>query len=134
MIRKSTFAFALGFSLIAGCASMSPPAPAQVTDGILTGKNGMTLYTFDRDAAGSGKSVCNGPCATNWPPLMAAPAAAPASDYSAAPVGDYSVVTRDDGGKQIAYKGKPLYYWIKDTKAGDKTGDGVNNVWHLVKP
>lgn len=50
------------------------------------------------------------------------------------PVGDYSVVTRDDGGKQIAYKGKPLYYWIKDTKAGDKTGDGVNNVWHLVKP
>ena len=134
MIRKATFTLALGFSLIAGCASMSAPAPVQVTDGILTGKNGMTLYTFDRDVAGSGKSVCNGPCATNWPPLMAATAAASASDYSAAPAGDYSVVTRDDGGKQIAYKGKPLYYWIKDTKAGDKTGDGVNNVWHLVKP
>lgn len=125
MIRKATFALALGFSLIAGCASMTAPAPAQVTDGILTGKNGMTLYNFDRDAAGSGKSVCNGPCATNWPPLTAGDAAAS---------GDYSVVTRDDGGKQIAYKGKPLYYWIKDTKAGDKTGDGVNNVWHLVKP
>ena len=125
MIRKATFALALGFSLIAGCASMTAPAPAQVTDGILTGKNGMTLYTFDRDVAASGKSVCNGPCATNWPPLMAGDAAAS---------GDYSVITRDDGGKQIAYKGKPLYYWIKDTKAGDKTGDGVNNVWHLVKP
>jgi predicted lipoprotein with Yx(FWY)xxD motif len=125
MIRKATFALALGFSLIAGCASMTAPAPAQVTDGILTGKNGMTLYTFDRDVAASGKSVCNGPCATNWPPLMAGDVAAS---------GDYSVITRDDGGKQIAYKGKPLYYWIKDTKAGDKTGDGVNNVWHLVKP
>ncbi|MDP3826890.1 MAG: hypothetical protein Q8Q74_10090, partial [Polaromonas sp.] len=26
------------------------------------------------------------------------------------------------------------YYWVKDTKAGDKTGDGVQNVWHIVKP
>jgi predicted lipoprotein with Yx(FWY)xxD motif len=64
-------------------------------------------------------------CATNWPPLMAG---------NAAPGGDYSVVTRDDGGKQLAYKGKPLYYWVKDTKPGDKTGDGVNGVWHVVKP
>lgn len=29
--------------------------------------NGMTLYTFDKDAGG--KSMCNGDCATNWPPL-----------------------------------------------------------------
>ena len=41
----------------------------------------MTLYVFDRDTAGSGKSVCNGPCATNWPPLMA-DKAPPGSDYS----------------------------------------------------
>ena len=100
---------------------------AQVTtqDGVLVGPNGMTLYTFDRDMAGSGKSVCNGPCATNWPPLTA---------EGAAPSGDYSVVTRDDGGMQLAYKGKPLYYWIKDTKPGDKTGDGVNQVWRAAKP
>ncbi|HSC01194.1 MAG TPA: hypothetical protein VLE45_14850, partial [Burkholderiaceae bacterium] len=45
-------------------------APAKAADGALVGNNGMTLYTFDRDAAG--KSACNGPCATNWPPLMAA--------------------------------------------------------------
>jgi predicted lipoprotein with Yx(FWY)xxD motif len=48
--------------------------------------------------------------------------------------GDYTVITRDDGKKQWAMKGKPLYYWVKDTKAGDKTGDGVQNVWHIVKP
>jgi predicted lipoprotein with Yx(FWY)xxD motif len=86
----------------------------------------MTLYTFDRDTTGSGKSVCNGPCATNWPPLMATDADTPA--------GDYTVVTRDDGKKQWAMKGKPLYYWAKDTRPGDKTGDNVGTVWHIVKP
>jgi predicted lipoprotein with Yx(FWY)xxD motif len=105
---------------MAGCASMAN-APVKTVDGVLVG---MTLYTFDRDAAGSGKSVCNGPCATNWPPLMA----------STAPGGDYSIVTRDDGKTQLAYKGKPLYYWVKDTKPGDKTGDGVNQVWRTARP
>lgn len=113
-------------ALLGGCASMSASSPAKLMDGMLVGPNGMTLYTFDRDVAGSGKSVCNGPCATNWPPLMAAD--------SDKPMGDYMVITRDDGKKQWAMKGKPLYYWIKDTKAGDKTGDGVQSVWHIVKP
>ncbi|WP_096698876.1 hypothetical protein [Polaromonas sp. AER18D-145] len=112
-------------ALLGGCASMSNP-PAKVADGMLVGPNGMTLYTFDRDITGSGKSVCNGPCATNWPPLLAAE-----TDKAS---GDYTVITRDDGKKQWSMKGKPLYYWIKDTKAGDKTGDGVQNVWHIVKP
>ena len=94
--------------------------------GVLVGANGMTLYTFDKDAAGSGKSVCNGPCATNWPPLTAA-----AGD---AAHGDYAVITRDDGAKQWAFKGKPLYFWVKDQKPGDKTGDGFNNVWKVAKP
>jgi predicted lipoprotein with Yx(FWY)xxD motif len=123
----------LSAALLAGCSgmsnmmgNMSSSSPAKVADGVLVGPNGMTLYTFDKDTTGSGKSVCNGPCATNWPPLMA-------SDMDK-PSGDYSVVTRDDGKKQWAVKGKPLYYWIKDTKAGDKTGDGVQGVWHVIKP
>ena len=115
---------ALGLS---ACASMaSSNAPAKVSDGTLVGPNGMTLYTFDRDAAGSGKSACNGPCATHWPPLMA--------QGGASGSGDWTVVTRDDGSRQWAYKGKPVYYWAKDAKAGDRSGDGVNNVWHLARP
>lgn len=101
-------------------------APAAVANGVLTGPNGMTLYTFDKDAAGSGKSTCNGPCATNWPQLLAAD-----SDKAS---GDYSIVVRDDGKKQWALKGKPLYYWVKDTKPGDMTGDGFNKVWKVAKP
>jgi predicted lipoprotein with Yx(FWY)xxD motif len=99
-------------------------APAKTMDGVLTNAAGMTLYTFDKDA--DGKSACNGPCAANWPPLVAA------GDAKAS--GDWTIVTRDDGGKQWAYKGKPVYLWAKDQKPGDKTGDGFNSVWHVVKP
>jgi len=116
----------LSASLLGACASMADMAPAKAADGVLTGPNGMTLYTFDKDTAGSGKSVCNGPCATNWPPLMAMD--------TDKPQGDFTVITRDDGKKQWAIKGKPLYYWVKDSKPGDKTGEGFLNVWHAAKP
>jgi len=86
----------------------------------------MTLYVFDKDVPGSGKSACNGECAQKWPPLTAA-----ATDK---PSGDYTMITRDDGSMQWTYKGKPLYRWSKDQKPGDTTGDGVNNVWHAAKP
>ncbi len=124
-ISRPTLALSLTLILLGGCATITS-SPAKVADGVLVGPNGMTLYVFDRDTAGSGKSVCNGPCATNWPPLMAAE-----TDKTS---GDYTVVTRDDGKKQWAMKGKPLYYWIKDTKAGEKTGEGVQNLWRTAKP
>jgi len=108
----------------ASSAAHTQQAPAKTAaDGTLTNSAGMTLYTFDRDT--TGKSTCSGPCAANWPPLMAT------GDAKA--TGDWTVITRDDGTKQWAYKGKPLYAWTKDTKPGDKTGDGVNNVWHVAK-
>jgi len=116
---------ALSLILAAGAAFAQTP-PAKAADGVLVGSNGMTLYTFDRDAAGSGKSVCNGQCAALWPPLTAG-----ATDKAS---GDWSVVSRDDGAKQWAFKGKPLYFWVRDTKAGDRTGDNVNNVWKIARP
>ena len=121
MMIIRTLAIAAVALALAACAG----APAKMEGGVLTGATGMTLYTFDRDAT-PGKSVCNGPCANNWPPMIA-------SD-SAKAYGEYSVITRDDGKKQWAYKNKPLYYWVKDQKPGDKTGDGfANNVWHVAK-
>jgi len=108
---------------ITACAQMAAAPATKAADGTLTDAKGMTLYTFDRDAGG--KSACNGPCAANWPPLMAA------GDAKAS--GDWTIVTRDDAGKQWAYKGKPVYLWAKDQKPGDKTGDGFNSVWHVVK-
>ena len=113
--------------LVAGASYQALAAdPAMVSNGVLTGSNGMSLYIFDKDAAGSGKSVCNDGCAANWPPLLAM-----SGDTAS---GDYTIITRDDGKKQWAFRGKPLYYWAKDQKPGDKTGDGFNNVWRLAKP
>jgi predicted lipoprotein with Yx(FWY)xxD motif len=100
-------------------------APTKTVDGMLVGANGMTLYTLDRDVAGSGKSDCYEKCAANWPPFAA---------DGGKEGGDYSVIARTDGKQQWAYKGKPLYFWVKDMKAGDKTGDGFNNVWHVARP
>ena len=86
---------------------------------------GMTLYTFDKDAGG--KSMCNGPCAENWPALVAAD--------DAKPTADMTVVVRDDGKKMWAYKGKPLYTFKKDMAPGDTNGDGfLNGAWHMAKP
>jgi predicted lipoprotein with Yx(FWY)xxD motif len=113
----------LSLAAFAGAAQAEPPA--KMMNGMLVNTSGMTLYTFDKDSAGSGKSVCNGPCATLWPPAMAA--------AGTKPEGDYTVVTRDDGSMQWAYKGKPLYLYSVDKKAGDMTGDNFKDVWHVVK-
>ena len=91
---------------------------------VLADAKGMTLYTFAKDTAGV--SNCNDNCAKNWPPLMAA--------ADAKPAGNWTVVTRADGTRQWAYKGMALYTWIKDTKAGDTSGDGVGGVWKVAVP
>ena len=126
-MKLATQSVSTGIALIAAAFSFAALAQgAKTMDGALADAKGMTLYTFDKDTAGNGKSVCNGPCATSWPPL-----AATATDKV---TGDYTIVTRDDGSKQWAYKGKPLYLWINDKKPGDRTGDGVGGVWKIAKP
>ena len=117
----------LAAATLTACSTMQGSvAPAMAEGGALVDPAGMSLYTYDPDRASGGKSTCNGPCAQNWPPLMASAGTTAA--------GDWSVVTRDDGGKQWAYKGKPLYLWSKDAKPGDRTGDGFKGVWHLAAP
>ena len=129
MTRLASFA-TLTSVFMAACAvttAAQAQTPASAMNGVLVGPNHMTLSVFDKDAAGSGKSVCNGGCATNWPPLMVSP--------GATATGDWSLVARDNGDQQWAYKGRPLYYWAKDAKPGDRTGDGLlNNSWHIAKP
>lgn len=91
---------------------------------VLTDDDGMTLYTFDKDAPGM--SVCYDNCAVNWPPLMAS--------TNAKATGDFTIIKRKDGTMQWALKGMPLYTWVKDSRPGDVTGDGVGGVWHAAMP
>ena len=115
----------LALSGCAGYSAMADSTPARFADGILVDGDGMTLYTFDKDPAGGGKSLCNDKCAENWPPLKTQ------AGVEAYP--PYSVVTRDDGSSQWAYQGKPLYLWSRDDKPGDMKGDGFKQVWHVIR-
>jgi predicted lipoprotein with Yx(FWY)xxD motif len=101
------------------------PAAVHVMDGILTDAKGMTLYTYDKDTIPD-KSACAAQCLKNWPLLQATD-----DDKD---MGDWKVITLDDGSKAWSYKGKPLYYFAQDKAAGDKNGDNRGNVWHVAKP
>ena len=116
----------LVLAIAAAAAGLAQAAgPVKTAGGMLVNTGGMTLYTFDNDVAGSGKSACNGPCAGLWPPVGA--------EADAKPEGDMTIIARDDGTKQWAYKGKPVYLYKSDMKAGDMTGDNFKNVWHVIK-
>jgi predicted lipoprotein with Yx(FWY)xxD motif len=130
MLARSLFIAALCLAFTGTAVAQTSPATPSVvkiattgSSSILTGSNGMTLYSEDTDT--NGKSMCNGTCAQNWPPLTAAP--------DAKPVGDFTVITRDDGTLQWAYKGKPLYFWKGDKQPGDTTGNGVAGRWHTAQ-
>jgi predicted lipoprotein with Yx(FWY)xxD motif len=118
-------ALAVAASGYAVAQTPTMPAAVHVSNGTFTDAKGMTLYTFDNDKEPN-KSACAGNCLNNWPVLKAE-----ATDKD---MGDWKVITRDDGTKQWAYKGKPLYYFVMDKAAGDKLGDGRGMVWHIAKP
>ena len=101
------------------------PASVKVTGGVLTDAKGMTLYTWDKDKEAN-KSACEGNCLMNWPALKA--------EGAAKDTGDWKVITRSDGSKQWAYKGKPLYYFAMDKAPGDQVGEGKGMVWHVARP
>jgi predicted lipoprotein with Yx(FWY)xxD motif len=85
---------------------------------------GMTLYTFDEDK--SARSACGFVCSFVWPPLSV-PAGAPLTAR-------WSAIDRGLGMSQLVYKGRPLYTYVKDSRPGDATGEGVDGVWHIARP
>ena len=96
---------------------------------ILADGTGKTLYVFAPDAAASGKSVCNGDCATNWPPLTsdAAPTLLAGLDAE-----DFTLIARDDGTQQVAFYGHPVYFFKGDTAPNQTNGQGVGGKWSVV--
>jgi predicted lipoprotein with Yx(FWY)xxD motif len=119
-MKSATFGTAILTALLA-LPAWAADAPLHKAGGVMVDSKGMTVYTFDKDSAG--KSACSGQCLENWPAVKAGDAAL------AEP---YGSIARDDGTRQLTYKGKPLYTFVKDKKAGDKAGDKVKDVWHVV--
>jgi predicted lipoprotein with Yx(FWY)xxD motif len=113
----------------------APPTTAQVTakatnnaqlGNIVTDGNGRTVYVFMRDERN--RSNCAGSCPQTWSPLTAT--SPNAGDGLAANL--LATITRDDGSTQVTYNGKPLYYYIGDTQAGETKGQNISNVWFTV--
>ena len=110
-------------SAIAVAPAGKPPTGVQMLNGAFADAAGRPLYTFDHDTM-VGMSHCEGECAQMWPPLIAPKAAKPA--------GDWSLVTREDGSRQWAYRTKPLYTYSKDQPGGAALGAEIPN-WKLAR-
>ena len=99
---------------------------------ILVDSRGRTLYMFAADKGTT--SVCYGQCAAFWPPLLTGSKHVAATGLKAALLG---TTTRKGGTLQVTYAGHPLYLFVKDTKAGQTNGQGLNVVgglWWVVSP
>ena len=94
---------------------------------VLAEANHQVVYTYSKDKKG-GKPTCTGTCAATWLPATGTPQAGPADVFS----GQFGLVTRASGVKQITYNGLPLYL-LKDAEPLSVSGNGQGGVWHVVK-
>jgi predicted lipoprotein with Yx(FWY)xxD motif len=94
---------------------------------VLTNLKGRTLYSLSVEK--NGKFICTASCLSIWHPLMV-----PAGVRPSGPVKLGTIVRPDTKVIQVTYKGKPLYRFGGDTKAGDDRGEGIKDVgtWHAA--
>lgn len=98
---------------------------------LVTGK-GRTLYLFEADK--TSKSTCSGPCAKAWPPLLAKTKPTAGTGVQTELL---NTSTRSTGGKQVTYKGHPLYTYQGDHKRGEINGQGLTQFgakWYVLGP
>jgi predicted lipoprotein with Yx(FWY)xxD motif len=125
-------------ALIAADQASAASGGAQVKVGttslgrILVTAQGRTLYMFAADKRN--KSACYGSCATYWPPLLTTTTRVHGAGVKASLLG---TTKRTDGKLQITYNGRPLYRFLKDTKSGQASGQGLNlsgGLWWVMSP
>jgi predicted lipoprotein with Yx(FWY)xxD motif len=96
---------------------------------ILVDQQGLALYIDTKDKPPK-HWACSGDCLTAWPPLVL-----PKGQTSiAAPKGVTGLSTIvGPSGRQVTWKGHPLYTFIKDSK-GVLKGQGLGKIWFVVQP
>lgn len=125
---------ALAIALLAPLAANAAPSKrvakqaqnASLNSTVLTTLQGRTLYTLSAEQ--KGKFICTGACLSAWRPLLIAAATKPLGPVA------LGTVKRPEGKTQVTYKGRPLYSFSGDTKAGDANGEGIEDVgtWHAA--
>jgi predicted lipoprotein with Yx(FWY)xxD motif len=99
---------------------------------VLFDGRGFVLYAFTRDHR---RSACYGACAKAWPPYFA-----PKGTLRVGPGVKRSLlgtVKRRNGRLQVTYAGRPLYYYIGDTRAGQILCQNVveyGGTWLILRP
>jgi predicted lipoprotein with Yx(FWY)xxD motif len=88
---------------------------------VLIDSKGFTLYDFHKDKGT--KSMCNGPCAEAWPPLLTEGEPSVGNGAKESLLG---TTTRDDGTTQVTYAGHPVYTFVGDKKPGEATGNDID--------
>jgi predicted lipoprotein with Yx(FWY)xxD motif len=97
----------------------------------LIASNGMTLYTYAKDIAGT--SNCTGLCTKAWPPYTV-DSRDVLRNVQAGIRGNVDTTVRADGSMQVTYDGDPLYFFSQDKVSGDMLGQGIASVWYAAKP
>ena len=115
-------ALAACFILVTTSLAARGAEPVLSPDGRVVSPAGSTLYSFDMDTPG--ESRCGRVCLMVWPPLTA--------DADAREHDPFTLVEREDGTRQWAYRGKPLYRYIGDRERGEAAGEGLGGAWHTV--
>jgi predicted lipoprotein with Yx(FWY)xxD motif len=94
---------------------------------VLTAPDGRTLYGFMKDTPTH--SACVGACATTWAPVVVG---AHWNVGAGLDRSKFSVITRDNGDRQVVAGKWPLYTFSGDAKAGDTNGQGSGGNWYAV--
>lgn len=93
---------------------------------ILTTMKGRTLYSLSAET--NGRFICTGSCLATWRPLLVPKGVKPKGPVK------LRTIERPDGRTQTTFKGRPLYSFAGDRKAGDVNGEGIEDVgaWHAA--
>ena len=95
----------------------------------LTNETFFTLYRYLSDPQNAEISTCNGDCARLYPPFYVDELTVNPELNSR----DFETITREDGRKQLTYKGWPLYLYTGDAKPLETKGY-VYGRWFVVQP
>jgi predicted lipoprotein with Yx(FWY)xxD motif len=134
-MKRLTVLIAVSVAALAAAAMALASSTATVTIAhtklgtVLVSSNGHALYLLQGDSGAHFE--CTGACLGYWPPLMATGKITVAGGAKASLAG----TVKRGSGKQVTYKGHPLYWFYKDNKAGQTNGQGVetnNKYWWAV--
>ena len=136
LLGMTVIAFAL-LALAPAAMSRESAAPTLTVKSSSFGRvlfdgRGFVLYAFTRDK--NGRSACYGACAKAWPVYYAKATLRAGTGIKRSLLG---TTKRRGGRRQITFAGRPLYYYVGDTKAGQIRCQNVvefGGTWLIVRP